>query len=58
MSMDALPDILLGIASGSPGQVAKGFAKKAIAMKFKESNNPNTLIRDLFGKQSKIVKKQ
>lgn len=53
-SMDALPDMLIWLATGDFKQAWKWFLKKVWAKFIKSRNNPDTIIANIFKKQAEL----
>ena len=53
-SMDALPDMLIWLATGDFKQAWKWFLKKVWAKFIKGRNNPDTIIANIFKKQAEL----
>lgn len=50
-------DVVMGLMSGQPGQVAKGAVQKGIALYYKHLNSPNRAIKNMFNKIEEAVTK-
>lgn len=48
-------DVVMGVASGNPAQVAKGAFQKAVASYIKRLNSPDNAIKKMFNKVEKAV---
>lgn len=48
-------DVLSGVLTGSPGQIAKGVVQKGISSWYKSLNSPNKIIQTMFSEADKLM---